>query len=360
MTIRASFIITVFFLATISGCDTSSDSSDEFLGIFPEKNITEAYSYSAESNGNALLIWQDGELLFEEYEGQNFNGNSNHLLFSGSKSFTGILAALGVRDGYFTFDTTLSEFIEEWTPESERGSITIRQLLNLTSGIETFPIGQAPEYTEWINADMEFERGSTFTYGPGPFIIFAHFFEQASGKDPLDYLDEELFTPLGTDRGFWFEVDGRANFAYGASYTALNWLQIGILLANKGTIDGTEIIPESIFSELVTPSDAAPAYGITFWLNEMVDPESIFAERVPGSHGLFPSSRLISDAAPDDLFMKSGALGQKLYIIPSLNTVILRFGKLPDNSLTNPPQNQPNSFSDHHFFSLLFNGVELP
>lgn len=356
MNVRALLI--VIFLIVLSGCDKSSSGAEEMIGIFPKKNIDTALNYSREQNGNALLIWQDGELLIEEYEG-NFNGNSFQLLFSGSKSFAGILAALGVRDGLFTFNTPIGEFIPEWDTESERGSVTIRELLNLTSGIETNPVGQAPAYDEWITSGMIFEKGSTFTYGPAPFIIFAYLFEQASAENALDYLDAELFTPLGVDRGLWFEIDNRPNFAFGATYRATDWLQIGIMLMNKGSLDGNTLIPVSIFNELITPSEAAPAYGITFWLNEIIDPQSSFVQRLPGTQGQISSLRLISDAAPPDLFMKSGALGQKLYMIPSLNMVILRFGKLPDNATGSEPPNLQDNFNDHEFFTRLFTGVDL-
>jgi predicted component of type VI protein secretion system len=59
MNVRALLI--VIFLIVLSGCDQSSSGAEEMIGIFPKKSIDMALNYSREQNGNALLIWQDGE-----------------------------------------------------------------------------------------------------------------------------------------------------------------------------------------------------------------------------------------------------------------------------------------------------------
>ncbi|MDZ7719732.1 MAG: serine hydrolase [Balneolaceae bacterium] len=340
----------LFGLILLPGCDSSSTSSEVEDSIIPTENLEAARTYAMENEngdpkGQALVIWHNGNILLEEYR-SNFDGQQLHPLFSGSKSFAGMLAAIGVENELFTFETTLGELIPDWDPDSERGNITIRQLLNLTSGIETPSAGTVQTAEEWLGADMEFERGSTFTYGPTPFYIFSWIFIEVLGIDPIEYLDKNVFTPLGLVRGNWNNMDFfYPNLAYGARYPALDWLQIGIMLMNGGTLNGTKIISEDLLNELLTPSDAEPGYGITFWLNTPVGQQKRSVNNIPEHAKNQNTDKMISDLMPDDLFMMSGFLGQKLYVIPSLNLVIVRFGLI-------------GVFTDEEFFSRLMEGVD--
>ncbi len=338
------FILFMLF----TGCDNSSSDAD-FTGIFPAENLNNAERYAIQdSGGDALIIWQSGEILLEKYA-NDYTGSSEHLLFSGSKSFAGILAAIAVKNGLFTFDTPLGDLITTWDPESERGRVTVRELLNLTSGIATADVGMPQTANQWLSAGMAFERGSTFRYGPTPFYIISWIFHEEFGISPIDYLDEHLFTPLGLVRGSWFNVDNRfVNLSFGGSYPAIDWLQIGLMLLNRGSLDGQQIIPAEIFNELIQPSEAAPGYGITFWLNGNPSANKAFLDQLPEDlQNQISGSSLISSSAPADLYMKSGLLGQKLYVVPSLDLVIVRFGSLQ------------SEFSDHDFFYALMKGIDF-
>lgn len=342
----------LLLLLLFTGCDNSSTGPGEDNAVIPSENFESARQYAIEDNpGQALIVWHDGEILYEHYRGQ-FNGQELHPIWSGSKSFAGILAALAVKNELFTFDTTLGELIPDWDPESERGKITIRLLLNLTSGIETDNVGSigdpTPTSERWLAADMEFERGSTFTYGPTPFYILSWIFVEVFGENPIDYLDKHLFSPLGVVTGEWSNVDFKyPNLAFGGNYPALDWLQIGIMLMNGGTLNGTEIIPHELMNELLTGSEANPGYGVTFWLNKSGSRPKMADAEIPGLAKSQNTERLISDIMPDDLFMMAGAFGQKLYICPSLNLVIVRFGVVLAGDI-----------SDEEFFSRLMDGVD--
>lgn len=347
----AATILAVLFLFT--GCDNSSTGSEDEK-VIPSKNLEAARAYAMDNEngvptkGPALVVWHDGEILLEEYAG-NYDGQQLHRIWSGSKSFAGILAALAVKDELFTFDTTLGELIPDWDPESERGKITIRQLLNLTSGIETANVGDFSQTAEeWLVADMAFERGSTFTYGPTPFYILSWIFVEVFEINPISYLNQHLYSPLGVTQGEWSTVDIiYPNLSFGASYPALDWLQIGIMLMNGGMLNGTEIIPDNLMDQLLTGSEVNPAYGLTFWLNRPGNRPKLSTMDIPELSKSQDTERLISDIMPDDLFMMAGAFGQKLYICPSLNLVIVRFGVVIAGDI-----------SDEEFFSRLMDGVD--
>lgn len=341
------FYIPLLLVYLLSGCDATSSDPPSTIGIFPAENLDTAESYAIDSHsGLAFVVWQNGEILTQSYR-QEYNSQTLHWIFSGSKSFAGLLAAIAVKNELFTFDTSLGELITAWDLESERGKITVRQLLNLTSGIKTEEPGARQTATEWLHADMASPRGTTFAYGPTPFYIFSWIFHEEFGIDPISYLDEHLFQPLGISKGEWLTVDNRfINFAFGGNFTAQDWLQLGILLSQNGSYNGQQLIPEHLLEELRTGSSVNPGYGISFWINGQAKTDNRFIYKLPNHVSEHVSDRLISEHIPADLFMMSGLFGQKLYIVPSLNLVILRFGTADF------------SFDDDEFFEILMNKVE--
>lgn len=340
---RIRILLLIIGVATVvAGCDQQVSDTDRDNGFFPHSNLESAKEYALKPNADsALIIWHKNQLILEEYTG-SLNRSKGHTLFSGTKSFAGIMAALAVRDGLFTFDTTLGELIDGWDPQSNRGSVTVRELLNLTSGIETAPPAQTLGQNRglWRNLQMAHEKGTTFVYGPTPFYILAMIMIDKFGIDPVQYLNENLFQPLGLVSPNWkFSVGSQneiPNLAFGAIYPAFDWVQIGILLSKGGSLDGLSIIPSEIFSELLNPSSAGPNYGITFWLNT----PSGGTHQNPG--------RFISSSLPSDAFMKSGLFGQRLYIVPSMELIIARFG--PVGNL---------GFNDQEFFRRLLHELEV-
>ena len=137
------------------------------------------------------------------------------------------------------------------------------------------------------------------------------------------------------------------NLAYGAQYPALDWLQIEIMLMNGGSLNGTEIIREDLLNELLATGQVNPGYGITFWLNTSVGQQKRKAINIPEHAKNQNTDKMISDIMPDDLFMMSGLFGQKLYVCPSLNLVIVRYGLFLAGGI-----------NDEEFFSRLMEGLD--
>ncbi|MFM1890649.1 MAG: hypothetical protein RLZZ565_1406, partial [Planctomycetota bacterium] len=94
-----------------------------------------AAAYSRGFKGHALLVMLDGEIVFERYE-EGWNASRRHPLASGTKSFVGVLAAAAVEDGLITWEQPVSSLIEEWRDDPRKSRITVRQLLDLSSGLD--------------------------------------------------------------------------------------------------------------------------------------------------------------------------------------------------------------------------------
>jgi CubicO group peptidase (beta-lactamase class C family) len=83
-----------------------------------------AAKYSETKRGVSMLVLQNGRTIFERYA----NGGSARgrwPIFSGTKSFWGIVALAGVHDGLFNLDDPVSDTITEWKSDPRKSQITI-------------------------------------------------------------------------------------------------------------------------------------------------------------------------------------------------------------------------------------------
>ncbi|MEZ6023626.1 MAG: serine hydrolase [Hyphomonadaceae bacterium] len=78
-----------------------------------------ASAYSAARNGVSVLVLRNGEVVCEAYA--NGAGAADaHELWSGTKSFNGVMAAIAVRDGLLTLDEPVSDTLTEWRGDPQR------------------------------------------------------------------------------------------------------------------------------------------------------------------------------------------------------------------------------------------------
>jgi CubicO group peptidase (beta-lactamase class C family) len=140
------------------------------------------------------------------------------------------------------------------------------------------------------------------------------------GLDPLAYLDRRILQPLGIRRYEWIrDPSGNPHIPNGCSITARDWARFGELLRTGGVWQGRRLIPAALFSELRRPAPANPAYGLTFWLNAPGG-RTVEGFRAPaGSAG----GGLLPQGDPQ-LFAAIGAGRNGLYVIPTLDAVIVR------------------------------------
>jgi CubicO group peptidase (beta-lactamase class C family) len=96
-----------------------------------------------------------------------------------------------------------------------------------------------------------------------------------------------------------------SSYSYG---TTRDWARFGLLFLNEGVFAGDTILSKKWVDFMKTPVEASNGkYAGTFWLQE---PEEV--------------NKLTE--VPDDIFFADGFLGQRIYIIPSKNLVVVRMG----------------------------------
>ncbi len=286
-----------------------------------------AAEYSNEFRGLSVLVMKGGKIVFEEYQ----NGHSAEkpwMLASGTKSFSGVMLAAAIEDKLISsFDEKVSDTITEWKSDPRKTRITIRQLLSLTSGIDAGQIGIVPTYSEAIDSAVKYDAGMRFEYGPAPFQIFGELMTRKlrpKKEGVMDYLKRRILNPIGLNVASWRTVDDQPLLPQGASLTAREWAKFGVFLKNGGKWNGKQIVNKKLLDELVVGSKVNPAYGMTFWLNKSgTDP----AGRPMG--GGETGSNGIADSVKD-VYMAAGAGKQRLYVIPSLDMVVVRQGRVSE------------------------------
>ena len=90
------------------------------------------------------------------------------------------------------------------------------------------------------------------------------------------------------------------------------------MILNHGQWNGRPVLDKDLLAECFKGSEANRGYGITFWLpmNGGIDSE--------GRSGDQRAARLKAIHASGPIIKAAGAGGQKLYVIPSRNLVIVR------------------------------------
>jgi CubicO group peptidase (beta-lactamase class C family) len=293
------------------------------------ENFKLAAEYSKQSRGHSVLVMQGDKIIFEDYQNGS-TADSAYPIFSGTKSFAGIMAIAAQEDKLLKLDEKVADTITEWKNDEGKSKITIRQLLSLTGGIDAGAIGVVPTYSEAINYQVKYDAGTKFQYGPVPFQIFGEVMRRKllpKKEDVYDYLKRRILDPIGLQVSFWRRLDGQPLLPQGASLTAREWVKFGLLLKNGGKWNGKQLFPKKLLEECVVGTKANPAYGITFWLNNPggTGPGGGLRGR-QGDNEQIGKDGIQSEGAKD-LFMAAGALNQRLYVIPSLDLVIVRQGQ---------------------------------
>jgi CubicO group peptidase (beta-lactamase class C family) len=98
------------------------------------------------------------------------------------------------------------------------------------------------------------------------------------------------------------DVDGNIHLPNGASMTARESAKFGLLIQHHGNWQGRQIVPAKLLQECFIGTTANPRYGLTFWLRSV-------------------------KSVPKDFVMAHGRGKQVLYIIPSLDLVIVQFAE---------------------------------
>jgi CubicO group peptidase (beta-lactamase class C family) len=174
--------------------------------------------------GAALIVIRDGRVLHEKSYGlanlttkERINSKTVFDIASVSKQFTAMAAMILVERGKLNYSDTLSKFFPEFQSDAQR--ITVRQLLNHTSGIldytlvwgETKPLkGNAPRTAENVVRFLAGRKqlrfpGQRWEYSNSNYVLLAQMVSRVSGESFPQFVQKNVFQPLGMNDSFVYD-----------------------------------------------------------------------------------------------------------------------------------------------------------
>lgn len=245
-----------------------------------EKTIEQGKANKGE-NTQALIVVKDGKIVAEAYD-QEFNSSSPFLGWSMTKTIVALGVGMLVDDGLLSLDKNTWS---GWAKDDPRSQIKLRQLLNMTSGLEFnekyAPFSDVVEMLYNSNNMGEFAAsrklrdkiGEKFYYSSGTSNIVANILQESLGGDAhkvIDFFENRLFKPLGLDSAF-IEFDSSGNVV-ASSYmfaSLRDWTRIGELVLNKGLWNGKQLVSKKWIDFMTTPTKASEKneFGAHIWLN---------------------------------------------------------------------------------------------
>lgn len=270
-----------------------------------------------------IVVLQDGELVAERYA-DGFGAAVPQLGWSMAKSATNLLTGRLVKEGLVDLsDTGLRA---EWT--DERASISIEDLLRMTSGLswdETYDLGTPitrmlylePDMARYVaGQDLVHPVGEYQQYSSGSITLLCSVLADRS-RLGANLPRQELFAPLGLGSAVW-EPDAVGTPVCGSYLwaTPRDWASLGQFALQDGVWEGKRLLPEGWMNESTTvkPVEASEeeGYASGWWVNQLAD----------GS--------LANPDLPIDAYWAVGHDGQRMYVVPSSNLVVVRMGFSPD------------------------------
>jgi len=273
-------------------------------------------------NTRAILVVYKDQLVAEQYA-PGFDAETPILGWSMTKSITNALVGIRHSQGYLPLYEPLG--IPEWQ-DDERQNITLHHLMQMSSGLEweevysdiadaTKMLYQEPDFAEYAaQSPMGTAPDSVWSYSSGTTNLISGILRETF-QDDSDYWSfprRALFNRIGM-RTAIMEPDFSGTYV-GSSYcfaSPRDWARFGLLYLHDGVWMGERILPEGWVDYSTEPARKSEGrYGAQIWLN---------------AGGELPD-------APRDMFSFNGFQGQRVFVFPSHDLVIVRMGLSADGT----------------------------
>ena len=301
----------------------------------------------AASYTDGIVVLHRGRIVYERYFGV-LKDDGQHAAMSVTKSVIGTLGAALVAEGRIDPDKTVAHYVPELAA-SGFGNATLRQVLDMTTGLKYSEDYADPNAEVWAHASagsplpkpkdytgprsyFEFlqtvqpqgQHGDAFGYRTINTDVLGWVIARVTGRSVAQLLSERIWRRLGAEQDAYFTVDSIGTpFAGGGLNTGLRDLaRFGEMLRNNGRFNGQQILPKSVVDDIRGGGDKAA-----------------FAK---AGYALLPGWSYRNmwwvTHNPHGAFMARGVHGQRIYVDPKAQMVIVRYASHPvaSNSANDP------------------------
>ena len=315
----------------------------------------------------AVLVAENGKIIYEDAFGlanREWNipnrSDTKFMIGSVSKPLTATLMLIQVQKGLINLDSTVEEYLPEFK-NKPAAKVTIRQLLNHTSGIQNYDIIKdffprisrqyfsREDYLKvFMDSSLAFEPGTHYAYSSWGYFILGYIMERVTKKTYAQLMADDIFKKAGMNNsGSYYHTQIIPNRATGYDYsfggytssdfrdqsntmgagdiysTVEDLFKFHMALANN------TLLNKELTAEMFTPGMAPAQYGYG-WFNKqfkyantdsvasnfhlgMTDGFISFIRRIPSTKNLVV---ILCNSSPTDFFGITNNLYKVLYNEP--------------------------------------------
>lgn len=310
-------------------------------GMSPQKLAElEQWLLKSDQRKFAAVVIRRGYVVLEVERGRSSRTDAQRVA-SVSKAVCATVLAIaseqsqrGQTPRHMTFDDHAFDLIPWAQPLSDprKATITVKQLLNHTSGICPEATGAPNDGTwEYIlghsgdvrTAKLAFDPGTGCGYSTHALAHAALVCETVTGLPYDQFAIKALFKPLGIEHWSFQFYEGGKQYgrhpSHGLGLSARDLARIGYCMLREGRWKERQVIPKWFVDETAAPTHRVTTPELRWKLNP-----AIF------SHGWELPARLTGEGGrsgagiPADARQKPGSGGQLIAFVPSLDLVITR------------------------------------
>lgn len=308
---------------------------------------------------DGILVLHKGRIVYERYFGV-LTPIGQHHAFSVTKAFVATLAATLIAEGVLDEAATVAKYVPE-LKDSGFGDATVRQLLDMTTGVKFSENYEDPNSSIWEfrratgflprrpgykgpetaydyhkSLPKEHPHGERFVYKTVNTDVLSWVMSRVTKKSLTELMRERYWNRLGVEQDAYFVVDsaGMENAGGGLNLTLRDMARFGEMVRLGGRYNGQQIVPTTVIDDIRRGGNREMfakagyktlpgwSYRTMWWVSH-------------NEHGAF-SAR--------------GVHGQAIYIDPTAEMVIVRFASHPKSGNVNlDPTSLPayRALADH-------------
>jgi len=276
---------------------------------------------------HSILVYHRHALRLEEYF-YGFDRQRPHQMRSLTKSVVALLAGIAVDKRLLRADEPVlarlgySAFAN---PDPRKARVTLVDLLSNRSGLAcndhdgASPGNEVKLYDahDWVKAFVDLpmiaDPGTEGRYCSGGFFAVGRIVERAAGKPLADFAQEVLFGPLNIARENWtwtFTLDRSQRNEFAQIYLRpFDLLKLGLLIAQRGGWEDRRVVSAAWIEKAIARQSKVDDsdYGLGIW------------------HRWYNVATAGGNRRVDTI-MLSGNGGQKVYLVPALDLVVVFTG----------------------------------
>ncbi|WP_433661219.1 serine hydrolase domain-containing protein [Nocardia sp. CA-128927] len=314
--------------------------------------LADALAFAASRNRINVQVFRHNCLIGEGPTNAQ-TGNVAWNIWSATKSVVSLLAGIAWDQGKLDLAAPIDRYLPPELGDAEHRSITVQNLLTESSGMKVGVLtegatGVVPidpnSAVQALGVPLDNPPGAVFSYSQRNVDLLSYVLELAIGEPLQQFAQRELFGPLGIERGDYYWARDRAGHTYGYAHLLIppnDFAKLGLLVSNDGRWGTQQLVSTEYLRQARQPSPANKCYGYLFWLG--------------------PGCAEAASILPSDVYMMAGLGMQNVFVMPSLDLMVVWtgfYGNVSQSGLTGTIQNTAEL--PYEFFRRLFAAFDEP